>query len=241
MNQDVSELLRGIRYIFFPRRCAFCGKVIAPQTLYCADCSKHLPRICPPICYHCGRSLADCQCKKHRNRFVSAFAAPFYYEGAVRESIHRLKFHHETDNGEVLGAEMGAFAKEVFPEVHIDFVTHVPMTAREYRERGFNQSELLAKSAAQTLRLPHKAVLEKIYETERQRTLSQRRRSGNVLGVFALTDETQVRGKRILLCDDLCTTGATLSECAKMLMIYGAREVLCLTAAVGFPKPGEKG
>ena len=62
-----------------------------------------------------------------------------------------------------------------------------------------------------------------------------------MLGVFTVTDETQVCGKRILLCDDLCTTGATLSECAKMLMIYGAREVLCLTAAVGFPKPGEKG
>ena len=240
MNKEFSEIVHALRYAFLPRRCAFCGKVVEPQTPYCTVCAETVHRVTTPICYRCARSETDCDCNKRRNRFVAAFASPFYYDGMVRESIRRFKFCHDLDNGEVLGEEMGRFAQSVYREVHIDFVTHVPMTETELRERGYNQSELLARRAAQTLLLPHEAVLTKLYETERQRTMSERRRSGNVLGVFDVSEPSLVYGKRILLCDDICTTGATLTECAKMLMIYGAREVLCLTAAVGLPNPNGK-
>ena len=85
------------------------------------------------------------------------------------------------------------------------------------------------------LSLPCEDVLCKIYETARQHDLSRRMRSGNVLGVFDVHAPDVVRDKRILLCDDVCTSGTTLSECAKMLCLYGAREVFCLSATVSFP------
>ena len=236
MNRPVFELLRRVRYAFYPRRCAFCGAVVQPQTEICAKCSEDVPRVTPPICYSCGCGKSECKCEKHHSEYASAFAAPFYYTGVVNQGIHRMKFQSSPQAAEVFGREMAVFARQVYRDVTIDLVTFVPMTRREKRERGYNQSELLAKAAARALMLPMAPTLKKLYETARQRSLGKRERSGNVLGVFEVIDPSQIRGKRVLLCDDLRTSGATLIECAKMLRIRGACEVLCLTAAVGMPK-----
>ena len=236
MKTVLSEILRGIRYAFFPRRCAFCGCVIDPFDTVCEKCADEIYRIEPPICYSCGCGKTMCTCRRSHSRYVTAVAAPFYYVGAARESVRRMKFRKEPEIAEALGGEMAAFAKKVYDGVAFDFVTFVPMTQTEQKERGYNQSELLAQSAADKLSLPCEAVLCKLYETKRQRTLRSRERSGNVLGVFDVSLPDAVRGKRVLLCDDLRTTGSTLTECAKMLCLYGANEIFCLTAAVGFPK-----
>ena len=236
MTEQTFELLRRVRYVFYPRRCALCGAVVEPQREYCSACRKAAHRVPLPICPRCGCGSRDCVCDKHRSRFAAAFAAPFYYDGVVREGVRRLKFHQQPQIAETLGREMAAFARNVYAGIQIDLVSFVPMTRREKRERRYNQSELLAKAAAQELLLPCVPTLEKLYETRRQRTLDHRRRSGNVFGVFEAIDPAAIADKRILLCDDLRTTGATLTECAKMLRIRGAREVLCLTAAVNFPK-----
>ncbi len=241
MMRQADELLRRVRYVFFPRRCALCGRVVEPDTEICSRCAESAHRVPEPICPHCGCGCRDCTCGKRRSRFAAAFASPFYYEGVVCAGIRRLKFCKEPDVADVLGREMARFVRRAYAGVRFDLVTFVPMTRRELRERGYNQSELLANAAAQELLLPCVPTLEKIYETQRQRSLDQRRRSGNVFGVFEAVDPQAIRGKRVLLCDDLRTTGTTLTECAKMLRIRGAREVLCLTAAVGFPKKKQSG
>lgn len=241
MNKQVSELLRRVRYVFYPRRCALCGAVVAPGAEMCSRCKTSAHRVPPPICPYCGCGKRDCVCEKHRSRFSAAFASPFYYTGVVRKGVRRLKFHAEPDVALVLGREMALCARREYADVRFDLVTFVPMTRREKRERRYNQSELLANAAAEELRLPCVPTLEKIYETNSQRSLDHRRRSGNVFGVFEATDPQAIRDKRILLCDDLRTTGATLTECAKMLRIRGAREVFCLTAAVGYPKRERSG
>jgi len=230
-----------MRYILFPRRCALCGAVVAPGTEICFRCEEAAHRVPTPACPYCGCGRRDCVCEKRHSRFTAAFASPFYYTGVVRKGIRRLKFHEEPDVASVLGREMALCARREYADVRFDLVTFVPMTRREKRERRYNQSELLAASVAQELRLPCVPTLEKLYETNRQRSLDHRRRSGNVFGVFETTDPQAVRGKRILLCDDLRTTGATLTECAKMLRIRGACEVFCLTAAVGYPKKKRSG
>ena len=225
-----------MRYAFFPRRCAFCGRVIEPWNTVCGKCADDVHRVLPPICYGCGCGKTMCVCRRAHSRYVTAFAAPFYYLGYARNAVCRMKFRREPEIAEVLGSEMAAFARQVYDGVAFDFVTFVPMTRNEQNIRGFNQSEMLARYAADKLSLPCAAVLCKLYETKRQRTLRGRERSGNVLGVFDISRPDVVKNKRILLCDDLRTTGATMTECAKMLCLYGAREVFCLTAAVGFPK-----
>lgn len=240
-NRQAFELLRRVRYVFYPRRCALCGRVVAPGTEICVRCKAAARRVPTPICLYCGCGKRDCACGGRRSRFAAAFASPFYYTGVVREGVRRLKFRSEPDVADVLGREMARFSRRVYAGVQFDLVTFVPMTRREMRERRYNQSELLAKAAAEELLLPCVPTLEKLYETNRQRSLDHRRRSGNVFGVFEAIDPQAIRGKRILLCDDLRTTGATLTECAKMLRIRGAREVLCLTAAVGFPEKEQSG
>ena len=188
MDRQVFELLRRVRYVFYPRRCALCGKVVAPGTEICSRCSASVHRVTLPICLYCGCAKRDCTCGKHRSRFVSAFASPFYYTGVVREGVRRLKFRSEPEVAEVLGREMARFTRQAYTGVRFDMVTFVPMTQREMRERRYNQSELLAKAAAEELLLPCVPTLEKLYETSRQRSLDHRRRSGNVFGVFEAVD-----------------------------------------------------
>ncbi len=188
-----------------------------------------------PICYKCGVGKDKCICKNSKNRFITAFAAPFYYYGEVKTGILRLKSNGETDIAKPLAEKMSDFVKTAYDGVKFDYVTYVPMTEKELAERGYNQSELIAVHMARKLGLPCKRVISKLYETKRQRTLSEKYRSGNVLGVFDVPRRGEVANKRILLCDDVLTTGATLTECAKMLSVSGAREVMCITAAVGLP------
>ncbi|MBQ7547328.1 MAG: ComF family protein [Clostridia bacterium] len=240
MNRSLSDVLRRVRFAFYPRRCALCGDLVEPQTEICGRCMQDLPRVPQPICFCCGSGKRECTCEKHHSPYAAAFAAPFYYTGGISRGIFRMKFRSSPQSAEMFGREMAAFARQVYPDVTIDLVTFVPMTRRERRERGYNQSELLARYTARELMLPMEPTLKKLYETARQRTLGKRERSGNVLGVFEAVDPAQIRGKRILLCDDLRTTGATMIECAKMLRIRGACEVLCLTAAVGLPKDKPK-
>jgi ComF family protein len=227
------KLFSALVNVVFPHRCGLCGKVVDPDTELCDNCARMTCRVPTPICFACGRSKKDCDCGGAHGRFVAAFAAPYYYRDAVRDAIHRLKFEGQTDVADTLARDMTEFAKEVFWGVRFDCVTFVPMTSREIRERGFNQSRLLAERVANGLELEAEALLTKLYETQRQRELTGWDRSGNVLGVFDVTSPDRVEGRRILLCDDLTTTRSTLTECAKMMKLYGAREVYCLTAAVG--------
>lgn len=241
MTTILFDVLRGLRFAFFPRRCPFCGRVIAPNETVCGKCGDDVLRVSLPICYACGQSRSRCVCRHAHNRYVTAFAAPLYYVGYARQAIFRLKFSHEPEAAQALGDEMSAFAGQVYDGVSFDVVTFVPMTQKEQKERGYNQSALLAEHTANALSLPCETLLCKLYETARQRSLRRRYRSGNVLGVFDVPDASLVRDRRILLCDDLMTTGATLNECAKMLCIAGAREVFCLTAAIGLPYRIEEG
>lgn len=233
---ELKTVFAAIKYAVFPKRCCFCGKVIPPHEDECGECEAQVPRVSMPICYRCGEGKDRCNCKKNRNRFVTAFASPFYYSGLVKKSIMRLKLGDEKDIAKALGKEMADFSKMVYDGVKFDFVTYIPMTHKEFTERGYNQVELIASEIAKELSIECKCVLTKLYETSPQRMLNERYRSGNVFGAFDVNDREAVKDKRILLCDDVLTTGNTLSECAKMLMIHGAREVMCLTAAVGMSR-----
>ena len=233
---EIKTVLTALKYVFFPRRCCFCGKVIVPTETECDKCREEVMRVEFPICFKCGAGKDKRICKKNKNRFITAFAAPFYYCGEVKTGILRLKSNGEKGIAEPFAEMMANFVKIAYDGVKFDYVTYVPMTEKELGERGYNQSELMASHMARELGLPCKGVISKLYETKRQRNLSEKYRSGNVLGVFDVPRREEVVNKRILLCDDVLTTGATLTECAKMLSVSGAREIMCITAAVGLPK-----
>ncbi len=232
----VVRFSRRLLAWFLPERCVFCGEVIEPLSLACRRCRETLSVIKPPICGSCGAHRKACHCGKRRLH-IDRVAAPFYYEGAARDGVLRLKYEDDPDAIAYLARQVCAVIRREYDVTAIDGVVYVPMTARARRAREYNQSELLAQAVARRLALPVYDALVKLYETPPQKTLDLHARSGNVLGVFDVTDQT-VRGKTLLLLDDVMTTGATLHECAKMLKIYGAKSVPAAVIAV--PKPTEK-
>ncbi len=225
----MSLHLREIQAWFLPERCVFCGKVILPEQVMCSVCRRFLPIIRPPICPYCGQRKIDCHCNRHRRHF-DAQAAPFYHEGVARAGVLRLKFFYDAQAISYFTQQMAAVVHREYEIADIDGIVFVPMTKREQFVRGYNQGKLLADALGKRLGIPVYDVLKKIYETRPQKELSSIQRTGNMLGVFDVTVPS-VKGKTFLLVDDVMTTGSTADECAKMLKIYGAKRVVCITLA----------
>lgn len=224
------NLWKQLLAFLLPKRCPCCDRVIPTAYAICEDCGAHLSRIPPPLCPYCGQHKKGCGCPKRRFAFDKV-AAPFYYETAARDGVLRLKRYDDPDAVDFFAEQMQTVVQREYGRERIDALTYVPMTKRALRAREYNQSEVLAEALGKRLGLPVRATLTKLYETPPQKELDLHARSGNVLGVFDVTDPT-VRGKTVLLVDDVMTTGATLHECAKMLKIAGARRVLAATVAV---------
>lgn len=225
----MKHLLREILSCFLPERCVFCGKVVLPEQTICASCRRHLPIIKPPICPFCGQRKGECHCQKRRRHF-DAQVAPFYHKGCVRVGVLRLKQWNDAQAVSYFTQQMAAVVHREYTVEDIDGIVFVPMTKRDEFSRGYNQGKLLAEALGKRLDLPVYDVLKKVYETEPQKELKSIERMGNVFGVFDVTD-TSVAGKSLLLVDDVMTTGATADECAKMLKIYGAKRVVCVSLA----------
>lgn len=232
------EALRVFVYSLLPKRCAYCGRVIPSNRLMCYECEKKLPRITGTVCVKCGRGKEHCSCKGAEKYFIS-LVAPFYFDGNVRKGIHALKFRRSPDNAEAYSFEMARTIKERFGNVEFDFIVAVPMTDKSIKSRGYNQCALLADGISKISGIEYKpGFLVKLYETEKQHGLQYYLRKGNLTGVFDVSDPSCVKDKTILICDDVSTSGETLNECAKMLWLYGAKEIYCVAAAV--TKSGRK-
>lgn len=227
----MSDVLRQISYLIFPRRCLFCGAVVAPHICSCEKCLLSAERVAPPVCLGCGRSKDRCACGR-RKRFFTAAAVPFYYTGSVRECIIRFKFGGKSEMAKGLGGEMAKAASGAFDNLKLDIAACVPMCKAKEKARGFNQSALLCRETAKQLKIDCDCgLLKKIYETPNQHDLPSNLRSGNIFGVFEVAKPEKVAGKTVLLCDDISTSGETLNECAKMLILSGAEKVACVCAA----------
>lgn len=228
----MNEFLKTLVLTVFPRRCAYCGKVISSDRMMCMKCKDDLPRITGDVCRKCGRGKNVCSCRGAEN-YYDSIAAPFYYEGCIRHGVHSFKFRNGLRNYEAYSFEMAETVKERFINVDFDYVTEVPMTRKSRKKRGYNQCFYLAKGISENLGIEHKSgVISKIYNTKTQHEIKYYLRKGNLTGVFDIPDPSDVKDKTILLCDDISTTGETLNECAKMLWLYGAKEIYCIALAV---------
>lgn len=217
--------------VFFPRRCKYCGEVIEPKEKVCEHCKTSLPAINPPICPFCGHSKSDCSCKNKKN-YYSSVVAPFYYEGAIVKAVDRMKFHSHSYLCKMFAEDMENTRVSQYAEVDFDFITFVPFSKRDEKQRDFNHSRLLAEELSVLSGIECVDALTKIYDVPTQHTLGSDARKGNVFGVYEVKTKDVVKDKTILLVDDIKTTGATLDECAKMLKLGGAQEVRALTFAV---------
>ncbi len=225
-------IIKTFIFSLLPKRCAYCGRVIPSNRTMCYECEKSLPRVKGTVCNKCGREKDVCSCKGAEKYFTS-LAAPFYFEGNVRKGLHAFKFRKSPDNAEAYSIEMANTVKERFDGVDFDFITEVPMTDKSLKKRGYNQCALLAKGIAKLTDTEYKpCFLVKLFETQIQHGLSYYLRKGNLTGVFDVSEPALVKDKTILLCDDVSTSGETFNECAKMLWLYGAKDVYCISCAL---------
>ena len=205
--------------LLFPPKCIFCGKILEQSgRLMCPDCQRDLPWLQ-------GRGA------EIRVEFTSLCVSPLRYRTPVRESIHRFKFSGRRWYAKSYGVLTGQCAQDHL-EGKYDLITWVPVSPRRRRERGYDQGQLLAEETARYLGRQALPTLKKVRDNPAQSGIEDdARRRANVLGAYALLPGAEVEGKRVLLVDDVVTTGETLAECARMLAMGGASDVLCLTLA----------
>lgn len=229
-----DQLKENVNDILFPRRCPLCGAVINRTERICSKCSKDVEFIRRPICRICGRPLYTCNCRQGKYAFVRN-VSPLIYTRAAKKGIHRLKFNNSPASSVYFGKLMANAVNTEYLSLGIRFdcVMGVPMHSDEYRSRGYNQANLLAKTVSEEIEVPHFVkVLIKYRKNSAQHTLSYKERQRNIQGVFRVARPEAVIGRTILLCDDVTTSGTTLNECARTLLDAGAKSVYCVTATV---------
>ena len=219
----------------FPARCLGCGR---RGEAFCTACWQALPRLHPPLCPRCSRpehSGARCQACRHAPPALGAVRAPCAYAGALRLAIQRLKYHRERH----LAGPLARLLLECLQArpLEVDAVVPVPLDGSRGRARGYNQAALLAAPVADALAVPLAADrLRRTRATRPQVGLSGRERRANVRGAFACSEAGSVAGLRVLLVDDVMTTGATLEACAEALVAAGAARVWGLVVARDLPE-----
>lgn len=212
------KLFDNLLDLLYPPRCAFCRRLLRNSGEgVCKDCLTKLPY------------TGDCSAQtglKH----IKSCVSPLYYENNVRESLHRFKFGQRTGYA---GIYAGFMVKSIDEnEISCDIITWVPLSRRRLRKRGYDQARLLAEELSQILHKPAEKLLVKRVDTKPQSgTGSAEKRRANAAGVYACPQPDRIEGKRILLVDDIVTTGATLCECAKMLHTAGAAEICGVAVA----------
>ena len=215
-----------------PKMCIACDKRIRESEEFCSNCFPYMKRISVPTCDVCGKSKKRCS-SHNKSTNYDFICAPFYYRGAIRAGLRLFKFGNRQNSADFFAQEMIKYLQKAHPEAKFDYITYVPMTKEQLKDRGFNQSELLAKRVAELMNVECRSdILVKLYNIEPQHNLSAMYRQGNVAGVFDVENKDLVRNKNILIIDDIKTTGYTIDECAKMLKQYDATTVGCLCAAI---------
>lgn len=200
----------------------------------CTLCRCLLHKNETDLCHRCRSDTPVFKRAKSNIPFVAQWTALWYYEGDVRKSVHRFKFGRQRRYGNVYARLLSV----KLSDWDMDTVSWVPVSFWRRMERGYDQSRLLAQSVGRELGIAATPVLKKIRHTPPQSGIREpARRRANVLGAYRVTDPAKIQGKRILLLDDVVTTGATASECARTLLVAGAKEVyIAAVAAANYYK-----
>lgn len=211
------RLLHRISEMLFPRKCVLCGTLLEKNELdLCTQCRVHGP---------------ECPVKRTKLPFLDSWLAVWHYEGHVRGSLLRYKFHNKRHYAAAYGRLLSMkIARE--REGQYDLITWVPISRVRKLRRGYDQVELLAQAVCAELQTEPVCCLRKIRHNPPQSGIvGQAQRRSNVLGVYEAVEPERFRNQRILLLDDIITTGATVGECARVLLTAGAKEVHCAAIA----------
>lgn len=210
-------LLDTVLDLFFPTKCVFCHKLTQAGETVCKACAKNLP-------------FAPKELQQQSFPHIPVCVSPLFYEGVVRESLLRYKF----SGASCYAKTYGDFLRKCIDEngISCDIITWVPLSRLRLRKRGYDQARLLAQELAIRSGIPCLRLLKKTRNTSAQ-SLSggAANRKQNISRAYAALDQKSIKGKKILLVDDIVTTGSTLTECARILSGAGASSVSAVTLA----------
>jgi len=246
-NQSMIKYIKeGFLNFVFPLNCKICKKPIQESKGYsiCEDCFKTIELIEQPYCIKCGKPLVptdffkqnreilclDCKIKKYSFEFSRSTGI---YDKVLKKCIHLFKYYGEKKLAKALGKLMVDYLlKNGEFENKLDLIIPVPLHKNDLKKRGFNQSVLLGKVVGDYFSIPvRESVLVKKKLTPFQVNLSKKERSKNILRAFSVEKPKEIKGKNILILDDVFTTGSTVEECAKELMKARAKNIFVLTLA----------
>lgn len=226
----ITSIKRRLLDLLFPARCGGCGR---PGSLLCPACLAQVRPVPQPLCVRCGHPLPapgrcnDCLAGQFH---VSAIRAAAIYADPLSKAIHRFKYEGRPELHEPLGQLLAGYWRS--RTVTVDLAAAVPLHDNRLAERGYNQAELLARVLCREVGLPllRAGVLYRQRDTAQQMLLGPAERRQNVHGAFGWAGPA-LEGCKVLLIDDVATTGSTLEACAEALLAAGAGKVWALTAA----------
>ncbi len=232
----VNKILRTV----FPKVCSGCGKVISEDEFLCDYCFSFIENTdFGKLCTKCGNYKSKCVCKT-RTFHYGGVTAPFLNSGIAKKAMYSFKFRHNEAIAQYFSEQMVLAVKQSFYDVKFDAVCYVPIEKLKFLKRGYNQSQVLAEKIAAVLEIPfydnvfgfrkHKNTQHKSYGKERFK---------NIKDVYFV--KKPLLNKTVLLVDDIKTTGATLSECARILMLSNSNNVYCVTGLITERKEKKNG
>lgn len=235
----------------YPPACVLCGEIL-PQKMsggvmekgksgfnrVCVTCAGKVKVIREPVCLCCGKTVEDpmveyCfDCEKAEFAFLRNRSV-FEYSGGVRNAMHDFKYNHRKENILFFGDGITEHLGKWIAGLKVDVILPVPVHKRRRRRRGYNQAHLLAKYVSETLKIPMDTeFLYRVGNTKPQKELGKKERKINLKNAFKIS-RNELQYDRVLLIDDIYTTGATLDSAARALKCAGVREIYCVTACIG--------
>ena len=211
------KLFHQIIEFLFPPKCVLCKNILEKNEL--------------DLCRTCRTEISDHPKPKKHIQFLASWTVLWYYEGNVRQSLLRYKFSNKRSYAGSYGRLLAMKLLREYPE-GFDILTWIPISPQRRMQRGYDQVELLCTAVAAELNMEATPTLKKIRNNPPQSGITgSAQRRANVLGVYQCTDPDMIRGKRVLLLDDIITTGSTASEAARVLLTAGAADVTCAAVA----------
>lgn len=220
------KLLTFLLNLLFPPKCLLCRRVLADDEL--------------DLCHKCRIDGPECTNYQKKLPFIDSWAAVWYYEDTARRSLLRYKFRGKRNYAHGYGRLLAMKLQERHPE-GFDLLAWVPVSRLRRFTRGYDQVELLAQSVGRELGMEPMPLVRKIRHNRPQSgIIGDAKRRANVLGVYRVESPEMLREKRVLLLDDIITTGATAGECARVLLTAGAKEIHCGAMAIARHRANNK-
>ena len=229
--------------LLFPKKCAVCSNILSSKDKgFCHTCLEKVEYVKEPKCMHCGKPIEDekeeyCQNCKGKKSFIKKGEALYVYNDAMKKAIENFKYQGVVENSQIFIDDLLEKKGSQIREKEIDLIIPIPIHKKRMRYRGFNQAQVLAKALAREMQLDFdEEILLRIENTRPQKKLGDEERIKNLKKAFGLSKDAKKRlqGKRrILLVDDIYTTGTTLETCGKLLKSIGVEEIYSLCLCIG--------